>query len=265
MSNPAKSRKVAAVTGATGSIGQAIVAGLVELDYQVVLLIRNQMKAENLVSQIRKTNPDASVIYRIVDLSDQTSIISLAKSWNMPLHLLINNAAIAPPARQETKAGIELQFATNVLGYYWMTKYFSDILNHSTPARVVNIASYWAGGLDFSDLEFKKRLYDNHLAYRQSKQANRMLTPISAEQFNPEHVTINCCHPGDVNSALSNDLGFGGSQTPAEGAQTPLWLATSRSAAGLTGSYFESQRKANCPFGAKRMDGERLLKICQAY
>ena len=53
----------------------------------------------------------------------------------------------------------------------------------SAPARVVNVASYWAGGLDLEDLEFKRRRYDNDAAYRQSKQADRMLTVAFAERL----------------------------------------------------------------------------------
>ena len=265
MTSSSKSRKVAAVTGATGAIGQAIATGLVDLDYKVVLLIRDPHKAESLISKINRTRQQSVVMYREVDLSNQASIKSLAKSWDLPLHVLINNAAVTPRHRMETEDGIELQFATNVLGYFWMIKYFTDILNFSYPTRVINIASYWAGGLDFSDLEFKTRPYHNHDAYRQSKQANRMLTPVLAEQFDPANVTINCCHPGDVNSGLSNDLGFGGNQSPAEGALTPLWLATSSSLSGITGKYFESQQEINCSFGSNLMDAKRLFKICQTY
>jgi hypothetical protein len=36
-----------------------------------------------------------------------------------------------------------------------------EILKASAPARVVNVASYWAGGLDLNDLEFTRRSYDN--------------------------------------------------------------------------------------------------------
>lgn len=99
--------------------------------------------------------------------------------------MLINNAACTPRTRQETPEGIELQFATNVLGYYWLIDGFTEILKASAPARVINVASYWAGGLDISDLEFKRRSYDNGKAYRQSKQANRMLSAAFAEKLKP--------------------------------------------------------------------------------
>ncbi len=265
MTSSINSKKIAAVTGATGAIGQALVTGLVQNNFQVVLLVRDPQKAVRSISKINISYNQAALDYRVVDLSSQSDIKSLADSWDIPLHVLINNAAVTPRSREETDQGIELQFATNVLGYYWMIRYFSDILRSSAPTRVVNVASYWAGGLDLSDLEFKTRPYHNHKAYRQSKQANRMLTPIMANQFDPTQVTINSCHPGDVNSNLSNNLGFGGSQSPADGAATPLWLASSYQLSEITGRYFESLKDIECPFGSNRLDSEKLFKICQSY
>lgn len=53
-----------------------------------------------------------------------------------------------------------------------------------------------------------------------------MLTVAFATRLAPYGITINACHPGNVNSRLSNDLGIGGQTSPAEGADTPVWLAT---------------------------------------
>jgi len=54
---------------------------------------------------------------------------------------LVNNAACTPRTRQETTEGIEMQFATNVLGYFWLIEAFTDILKASAPSRIVNVAS----------------------------------------------------------------------------------------------------------------------------
>ena len=257
--------KFAAVTGATGAIGNAIAAQLAAQGYHVVLITRNPEKSSQTVAEIKKKTGNNNVHFVIADLSKRMSIQSLAASWTGPLHILVNNAAISPPNRRETTEGIELQFATNVLGYFWMTEFFSPILIDSSPARVVNVASYWAGGLDLEDLEFKMRSYHNHESYRQSKQANRMLTPIFARNLDRAGVTVNACHPGDVNSSLSNSLGFGGSQSPDEGAKTPVWLAASKSVHNITGKYFEHQKETYCPYGSDLLKAQQLYEICQSY
>ena len=152
-------------------------------------------------------------------------------------------------------------FSTNVLGYFRMTQAFLGVLKASAPARVVDVASYWAGGLDIQDLEFKRRRYNNSTAYRQSKQANRMLAAAWSRRLEPMGITINSCHPGDVNSTLSNNLGFWGSQTPNQGAETPVWLATSPTIEGITGKYFENLKEERCRFSTDTRETETHLKF----
>ena len=257
---------VALVTGATGAIGQAIAQQLATQNgYEVVLACRNEEKGRQVVAEIKQATGNLSVRYELVDVSRPTSIQALVERWRGPLHILINNAAASPRQRQETPEGIELQFATNVLGYFWLIQSFSACLKQSSPARVINVASYWAGDLDLSDLEFKRRSYRNGTAYRQSKQADRMLTVAFAMHLQPYGVTVNACHPGDVNSRLSNDLGFGGHATPDEGAETPVWLATDPLEQRVTGKYFEQRHEVRCHFGEDQAAVEALYEICESY
>jgi NAD(P)-dependent dehydrogenase (short-subunit alcohol dehydrogenase family) len=260
-----ESMKVAAISGATGAIGKAIATQLAALDYSVIIIGRDPKKCALTSSEIKTQTNNSSVNFLVADLSEKDSIESLVASWNGPLHILINNAAIAPINRQTTSKGIELQFATNVLGYFWMTQSFADILEESSPSRIINVASYWAGGLDLDDLEFIRRPYHNHAAYRQSKQANRMLTPVFSRLLSNRGITVNSCHPGDVKSTLSSDLGFGGSQTPLDGARTPVWLATASSLTGISGNYYEDQKETSCQFASQTQDADRLYEICSTY
>jgi NAD(P)-dependent dehydrogenase (short-subunit alcohol dehydrogenase family) len=261
-----ESRRVALVTGATGVIGKAIARRIASRhEYEVVLLCRDAAKAEAALADIQRRTGNPRVRYALVDLARQASIAALAARWAGPVHILVNNAAVAPRRREETPEGIERQFATNVLGYFRMIRGFTEHLAESAPARVVNVASYWAGGLDLEDLEFERRRYDNDAAYRQSKQADRMLTAAFAERLKDAGVTVNACHPGDAVSTLSRDLGFGGHETPDQAAITPAWLATEAIGAVATGHYFEGQRETKCPFGADRNAVEALYRACEGY
>ena len=260
------SRYVALVTGATGAIGQAIAARIASRpNYEVVLLCRDAAKAKAAVGDIQRRTGNRCVRYELVDLARRASIVAVSERWDGPAHVLINNAAITPRRREETPEGIERQFATNVLGYFWMITAFRDHLARSTPSRVVNVASYWAGGLDLKDLEFKRHRYDNDAAYRQSKQADRVLTVAFAERLKGSHVMVNACHPGDVVSTLSHNLGFGGQETPDQAASTPTWLATEAIGAKETGKYFERQRQVSCRFGTDRDAVEALYRACKSY
>jgi NAD(P)-dependent dehydrogenase (short-subunit alcohol dehydrogenase family) len=254
------------ITGATGAIGKAIARQLAaRQSYEVVLACRHEEKARQAISEIQHATGNPAVRYELVDVSRYSSVQALVDRWRGPLNILINNAAVSPRQRQETPDGIEVQFATNILGYFWLTQLFSECLKTSAPARVINVASYWAGDLDLADLEFKRRRYNNGAAYRQSKQANRMLTVAFAPRLMPSGIMVNACHPGDVNSRLSNDLGFGGHATPDEGADTPVWLATEPVGQSATGKYFEQRRETPCRFSEDTVAVEALYAACLTY
>ena len=145
-------KKVALISGATGAIGSAIARQIAAKNYAVTLIARDERKAQQTLREIIRATGNPDVRYEIADLSRRVEIQALAARWSGPLHVLVNNAAVTPRTRQETPEGIELQFATNVLNYFWMTHAFREILKRSAPARIVDVASYYAGDLDINDL-----------------------------------------------------------------------------------------------------------------
>jgi NAD(P)-dependent dehydrogenase (short-subunit alcohol dehydrogenase family) len=257
--------RIAIVTGAYGAIGKAIARGMASEGYHTVLVGRDEEKLKMLVQELTVLTNNEKISHQAVDLSRKSEIASFAQSWKGPLHILINNAATTPRTRQETPEGIELQFATNVLGYFWMTQYFHPFMANQSDARIVNVASYWAGDLDLDDLEFKRRPYNNDTAYRQTKQANRMLSLAFAKRLHNLGITVLAAHPGDVNSKLSNNLGYGGMATPDEGATTPLFCALSPGLKGVSGKYYENQSETPCRFIKDVEEVEQLWEICEGY
>jgi len=266
MNQDQKRMRVFAVTGATGAIGSAIARQIAaNPDHEVVLICRDRIRAQQCAEHIAKITGNQRVRIGLADLSRRCEIEALAQNWDGPLDVLINNAAVTPRHMSHTPEGIELQFATNVLGYFWMIEMFAKRLAAGSDPRIVNVASYWAGGLDLEDLEFKRRCYNNDAAYRQSKQANRMLTAAFARRLKPLGISVNACHPGDVNSKLSNNLGFGGHESPDQGARTPVWLAVDADGSRHTGHYFQDQRITRCSFSENEEAIESLFTACQSY
>jgi retinol dehydrogenase-13 len=257
--------RVAIVTGANGTIGHAICQGLAERGFEVVMACRNPERARQAASEIQKAVAGARLRTESVDVSRREEVFAFAGRFTGRLGVLVNNAAIAPRRRSETPEGIEMEFATNVLGYAWMMRAFEKALRAAAPARIVNVASYWAGDLDLDDLQFKQRDYNNDTAYRQSKQADRMLTVAFARRWPPAEITVNACHPGDAHSTLSHSLGYGGHETPEQAADTPVWLATDPSVAGLTGNYFASRQQRPCEFAKNEKAIARLDEICAGF
>lgn len=254
-------RKVALVTGATGAIGEAIARGLAEAGHRVVLAVRDEKKGEALAKRLAARGGDVRV--ELVDVGLARSIDGLAGRWRGPLHALVNNAAITPRRREVTEEGVERQLAVNVLGYVRMIRALEGALAADGRGRVVNVASHYAGDLDEGDLEFVRRPYDNDTAYRQSKQANRMLTIVDAERLAGKKIAVNACHPGVVTSALAGSLGFSGPDTPDEGAATPLHLALR--VEGTTGKFFSGRAERADGFARDRAAIERLAERIARY
>lgn len=265
MLNQENSQKTAIVTGATGAIGKAVARQLANKGFAVTIIARDEIKARQTIAEIRIKTGNENMEYLIADLSRKEEILGLAESWSGSLDILVNNAAIAPRQRTETPEGIEMQFATNVLGYFRMITNFLPFMEKSVSPRIVNVASYWAGDFDIDDLECEIRRYNNDMIYRQSKAADRMLTAAFAGKLKKVGITVNAVHPGDVNSKLSNDLGFGGHQSPDQGADTPVWAATAPELAGITGKYFEYRSMVSCPFMDNRPIVEKLFEKCGRY
>ena len=259
-------RTVALVSGTTGVIGNAIARELAATPgYEVVLLARDRGRAEQAADEIGRATGNDNVRFVLADVSQRHSVQAAARDWQGALHVLVNNAGVAPRRRETTPEGIELTWATNVLAYLWVTEAFASHLAKSAPARVVNVASHYAGDLDLDDLEFKRRRFDNRTAYRHSKQANRMLTVVQAEKLEGSGITVNACHPGNPSSVLSRNLGFGGAASPDESARTPVMLALGELGADVTGRFFAYGAEVPCEFSKDRDAIRRLYEICKQY
>lgn len=249
-----KNGKNVIVTGGCGVIGKALAGMIASVPgYSVVVVGRNPGKLAKTVEEIRRESGNPGVRGLTADLSRPGDIQALAVAWEGPLHVLVNNASATPGRREETPEGREMQFAVNILGYARMMRAFEDRLADGAAefggwSRIVNVASMWAGDLDAEDLEFRRRRYDNGTAYRQSKQAERMLTFVFAEHLAGRRIAVNACHPGEVNTPLSNSLGFGGHESPREGADTPFRLATDTRMEGISGKWFEYGVEKSCRF-----------------
>ncbi len=254
------------VTGANTGIGFEIAKGLARTGAQVVLACRDRIKAEAALDTIVKETRNPGVELLIVDLASQRSIRAAAQEFSerhSTLDVLVNNAGVGLLSRQESPDGIELTFATNVLGYHLLTMLLLDPLRRAAAARVVNVASKYAFGLDLDDVEFRRRSYQPVMAYTQSKQANRMLTWALARRLEGASVTANAMSPGPVNTALLRTLAPGSSGgTPAEGADTVVWLATSPDVTGVSGRFWADRREQPCQFRSPDQE-EALWSLCE--
>ena len=117
--NSMKNKRVI-ITGPTSGVGKEIALQLAELGAEVILACRDIQKGNEVAAEISGHTGSQAVVMEI-DTSSQQSIREFAREFRRRyrrLDLLINNAAISRGALPKINSvdGIELTFATNVLG-----------------------------------------------------------------------------------------------------------------------------------------------------
>jgi len=257
------------ITGATSGIGLEVATRVASQGAHAVLACRDPLRANQVAADINARAGAERATVMTVDTSDQSSIRAFASDYrdaHGSLDVLVNNAGVLLADRQTSVDGIELTFATNVLGYYLVATGLLDALKAAAPSRVVHVASTFAFGVDTDDLQFEHRPYDGMTAYAQSKACDRILTWALARRLREESVTVNAMAPGLVLDTglyrhLSPEAKRGleqyGSRRVSEGAETAIWLARSPELSGVTGRFFEQRTEIPCQF--RDDDGEESL------
>lgn len=269
--------KTAVITGATSGIGRETAIALAGKGAQLVLPVRSIDKGEALKQEIKEKTGNGSIELVKCKLDSFESIRQFARRFKEKhdrLHILVNNAGIWENKRRLSDDGIEMNFAVNHLAPFLMTNLLLDTVKASAPARIINVSSkvHKQVTMKFDDLEGKKR-WSSLRAYAQSKLANIFFTRKLASDLRDTGVTVNCLHPGLVNTRLFDKIPalfrkpFGLFMISSEkGAQTIVYLATSPEVNNVTGEYFVKKKVASTSRYARNMEvAEKLWEVSKAY
>lgn len=283
MPSPDMSGKVVLITGGNTGIGRQTVIGLARAGAHVVFTSRNIRKGDVARAQIREL-VEARVDCMILDLASFASIEEFAAKFLAKyerLDVLILNAGLVLETRQTTEQGFEATFGINHLGHFYLTKLLRERLERSAPSRVVVVASAAhkgaRKGLDFDDLMLS-RGYGGFDAYCRSKLANILFCDELARRLDGTGVTANSLHPGTVRTELGGDGDIAGvfgrilrgslrpfMISPARGAKTSIYLASSPEVEAETGGYYARCRPTSRSAAAQdRAAAERLWEVSEA-
>ena len=240
--------KVCVVTGANGGIGRETAKELARRGATVVMICRSKERGEEAQRAVIQETGNPHVELVLCDLASQQQVRRAAAdilAKHPKIHVLVNNAAVFLPKREETEDGIEKTFATNYLSHFLLTMLLLDALKAGAPSRIVNVATRTMGlKIDFDDLMLQKR-YSIMKAVGPTKLALILFTKKLSEKLRGTGVTVNALHPGLVKSGLLDDVPwlmramFHLLSTNAEkGARTSIYLATDDSVASTSGKLF---------------------------
>ena len=247
--------RVALVTGANSGIGFETARELARRNFEVWMLCRDPARGAEARDAILRECGGERVHLAIVDMASLASIRRFAADFpRSQVDVLVHNAGVLPHEKKLTEDGVELTFATSVLGPFLLTGLLLERLSRSSDARVVFVASggLYPQRLDLALLSVEPESFDGVRAYANAKRAQAILAHALADRYRGEApITFASMHPGwadttavrtalpKFHKTMQNVL-----RTAAQGADTVVWLAASPRPKGTDGKFWFDRRVA---------------------
>ena len=264
------------VTGATSGIGKETALAFARQGATVVMACRNPERGRLVQREIQSATADPAVEVLVGDHTSLKAVRAMADKLlarHDSLHVLVNNAGGVFGPRQITEDGFEFNLQINHLAHFLLTNLLLDRIAASAPSRIIHVSSEahrW-GRLDFEDLQFE-RGFSSWRGYGRAKLANVLFSRELSRRLAGRGVTSNALHPGVVGTRFGASAPglisvgtrlFGWAMlSPARGAGTTVFLASSPDVAGVTGEYF-ARRRVRTPSPSARDDvaARRLWEV----
>ena len=251
---PSLTRRVVMVTGATSGLGLAAAEGFARLGATVWLVVRSRDRGEDARAGIAERSGNHDVHVGLCDLSDLQSVRQFAERFTAQadrLDVLVSDAGVLLPTRALSPDGIELTFATNVLGPFLLTNLLLPLLERSAPARIINVSSggMYTQRIRADDLQSARGEFDGATAYARAKRAQVILTELWARRLEGSGVVVHAVHPGwadtpGVASSLPRFYRLTRPllRTPEQSADTIVWLGAADEPGRCTGLFWHDRR-----------------------
>lgn len=239
------------ITGATTGLGYSTALNLARRGAKLTLVARDAARGAEAVAQIQALSGNSDISLQLADLAVLAEVDALIKRLierGESIDVLVNNAGALFNERQETVEGIERSLALLLLSPYRLMLGLQPLLKRAKTARVINVVS---GGLYSQKLSVDMLLenkggdYAGAAAYSQAKRALLVATQELGPSWQAQGITVSAMHPGWADTpGVENALpGFHSLmelflRSPAEGADTIVWLAVAQEAGEMQGGLF---------------------------
>ena len=231
------SGRVVVMTGATSGLGLEAARAFARMGATVEIIARNPAKAAATCNEIRQATGNPKIGFVVADTGDLAALRSAAADLveRYPaIHVLIHNAGALDDIRRTSPQGIELTVASQVVGPFLLTGLLLPALRAGAPARVLWVSSggMYSEPLSVDHLEMSADDYNGTTAYARAKRAQVTLAELWSKRLATDRISVHAMHPGwadtpGVARSLPTFRRVVGPlmRTPAEGADTLIWLA----------------------------------------
>ncbi|RAN74839.1 short-chain dehydrogenase [Bacillus sp. SRB_336] len=251
------------ITGASDGIGAAAAKMLAYPGDQLVVVGRSPQKTKAIAEEL-EAEPF------VTDFTDLTQVRELASALTEKyprIDVLANNAGGIMAGRELTVDGHEKTFQVNHLAAFLLTTLLIDrlVASRATVINTSSNANRVMARFDIDDLDAEKK-YSANAAYGNAKLANILFTRELQRRYGDHGISAAAFHPGVVASGFSaesnliNKLAYGALArrfmiSPAQGADTLVWLATTVPGEDWTpGEYYAKRKIAKANPRAYRPD-----------
>ena len=200
--------KVVIVTGSNCGIGFEAAKIFANHGAKVVLACRDDERGKNAEKMIGNGSKYINLDLRNFKNIDKFS--KTIKSQFGSIDILLNNAGVMFPPFTKTEEGLELTFAVNYIGYFYLSLKLLNLIKNVKDSRIVNVSSiahYSAKEINFENLNSEQN-YDKASTYNLVNLLRVMFTMELEKKLREkdmETIAV-ACHPGVAKTNLTRHL-----------------------------------------------------------
>lgn len=271
--------QVAVVTGASSGIGKETARALLRMGWHVIGTGRNPKRSIAAEAELRgEVAPGGKLDFLRGDMALMAQTMRLAgeiKGLTTRIDLLINNAGGVRDQRHVTSEGTEETFSANHLAPFLLTRELTPLLKAAAAGepgavRVLatsSLAYHSAAPFNWDDLQHLEGDFPATPVYCQAKLMNALFSLELARRLEGDGIAVHTLVPGVVltnfashgDTAMQAYLKDAAGMTPAEVAQTMVWMATAPETAMPSGRHFyDMQEQPIAPAASDTASAQRL-------
>jgi retinol dehydrogenase-14 len=242
------------ITGGNSGIGYEMALAFAAQGDHVIIAARSESKSQAAIDRIKARYPASRVEALPLDLADFGDVDRCAAAVlkKMPtIDVLILNAGLYTMKLYTLANGYEAMMGIMHFGHFRLAQYLLEAVKAAKQGRIVVTSSmiHKLGKIDEASFTRPQKHLTGLHAYGQAKLANLLFTRELAQRLKGSNVTVNAFHPGAVATDIYRQLPDfmqplirATMVTPAQGADTAVWLATDPSLTQVSGEYFVGRK-----------------------